>query len=289
MKILWGIDIFDNHPKAFNAAIDFLKALNIHFFINVDALYVASVDSNRENEVKKLQKKLRQQINEKLSGVKKERWFGDGHIIYNELLPQRTSVRKLTEYARINGYDAILVVKHSKAPTKRKLLGTFAEMVVFLSSVPVFLVNPDYPQPDEVENILLAVDDSPKKEREYKSLLRFLFSKGLMMELLHVVKIPLHYLLTESIREYVKDEDRYSEKTFYPLMNIGRQSGWEIDFRLKHTRKSIESVVLAEAKKNNFDMITLIHRDEGSVGFLLGRVIRKLMQETDRPLLLFRS
>lgn len=290
MKVLWAVDIYDEHPKAGDSVFQFLTALDVHFSLKVDALYIASVPhqtlSNEDES--KIQKKLHKQINEKVSRAKKTPWFGECHIVMNKSVPQRTSVKKLTEFCRINGYDALLVVKHSKKTKKQKILGTFAEMSVFLSTVPVFLINPDAVQPEEISELLIAVDDSLKKERDFKNLLRFFSTFGLNMKLLHVIQIPFYFLFTDSIRDYVHDEDRYFEKDFFPMINMAREAGWAAELFLRYTRKSIESTVLSEARKMKADLITLIHKHEDETGYLMGRLTRKLIQQTDRPLLLFR-
>lgn len=290
MKILWAVDIYDEHPKSVDSVFQFLTSLSVHFSLNVDALYIASVPPPNlaEEDENTIQEKLHKQMNAKISRAKTAPWFGDCHIVMNKSLPQRTSVKKLTEFSRINGYDALLVVKHSKKTKKTKFLGTFAEMSVFLSTVPVFLINPDGVQSEKISELLIAVDDSVKKERDFKNLLRFFSTFGLSMKLLHVIPIPFYFLFTDSIRDYVSDEDRYSEKNFFPMLNMARQTGWSAELILKHTRKSIESAVLSEARKTKADLITLIHKHEDETGYLVGRLTRKIIQQTDRPLLLFR-
>lgn len=289
VQILWALDIFNKHPKNIQSDVGFFRALNARCKIKVDAIYIASGEdfiAGMDNS--KVQKQLLKMMNEKLSELKMDKWFRKSHVILNTAIPQRAKVKKLTEFARIDGYDAILISKHSSETKKTKFLGTFTEMVASLSTVPVFINNPDYLQPAQIQNLLIALDDSSKKEREFKNLLRFFSVEILKIHLLHVVKIPFHYLFNKSIRDFVIDEDRSAEKSFYPIIKIANNAGIPIKLHLKHSKREIEKSILSEAKKTGADLITIIHRSENESGFLFGRVSMKLMQETDRPLLLFR-
>lgn len=290
MKILWALDIFENHPKAISASISFFQALNKKTEIEVDAISVVQllgheVSIEEETRVKSKNLKI---LESTLGLATKEKWFGDTIVLLESQIPQRVAVLDLSEYAKENAYDAILLVKHSYKTNYSSFLGSFSEKAVFQSSIPVFLINPDGFIPKEIGKIIVAIDEGPKKEKEFKELVRFIPVNGIDVKIFHRIRIPFYYFFKNSIKQYVTDQKRIILNSFRIIKLIGENVGARLDLDVKSVSKKIDKSILREAKKGNFDLIATIHRRNEIQGYFHGGTTKRIFQNADRPVLLFR-
>lgn len=290
MKILWAVDIFENNPKAINASMRFLKALNWKIDIKVDAVSsifpinpeVVAKEGSKEKE------KYSKRLNLILGKALRQDWFGKSILLFETQIPQRVAVMNITELAKKSDYDAILLVKHSYKNRKPHYLGSFAEMTAFLSSVPIFLINPDGFIPTKLDNIFIALDESSKKEKEFKELIRFLPPKESNIKLFHRMPVPFYYLSKESIKKYVADQKRVILKSLESIKRIGEHADIHIEFDVKESSKNIGDSILKQAKKGESDLLAIVHKGKEAPGYFFGRITRRVLQRADRPVLLFR-
>lgn len=290
MKILWAVDIHESHPKAVNGSCDFLRALNKKIKIKVDAISIVfpveyALPSSVSRELKEKNLKL---LNTKLKQIQKNEWFGRSVILLEAQVPQRVAVLNLTEFAKNNGYDALLLVKHSGKKSRTRYLGSFAEMTSFLSSLPIFLINPDGVLPKDIGRVIVALNETGKKEKDFKSIIRFLSIDKLIIKIFHRIKIPFYFLSKESTRKYVTSQRKILLDAFESIRTIGINTDSSIELDIKSSKKNISDSILQEAKKGDFDLIITIHKGEEASGYLLGRITRNILQNADRPVLLFR-
>jgi nucleotide-binding universal stress UspA family protein len=290
MKILWAVDIFENHPKAIKASMSFLKSLSRNMQIKVDAVTVIHHNEYaiESKEASLFKEKNLDIFRSNLSKALKQDWFGKPIILLETQAPQRVAALNLTEFAKKNNYDAILIVKHSHASRRSNYLGSFAEMITFLSAIPIFLINPDGLIPKKIDNIIVAIDDTSEKEKEFKELIRFFPINDTFIKLFHRTPIPFYYLFKESIKQYVNDQIQIISNSLQSVKLIAENAKASVELDIKGSSKNIGDAILSEAKRNNFELIITIHRGKEAPGFFLGRITRKILQKTDRPVLLFR-
>lgn len=290
MKILWAVDIFENHPKAIKASMCFFQTLSQHIKIKVDAVTVIhQIDYAIEaKEVSRLKEKNVELLKSSLGKALKQDWFSKPIVLLETQVPQRVAVLNLTEFAKNFDYDAILVVKHSHESRRPYYLGSFAEMITFLSSIPIFLINPDGFIPKKIDNIIVAIDDTSEKEKEFKELVGFFPMNGANIKLFHRIPIPFHYLFKDSIKQYVSDQKKITSNSLQSIKLIAENAKALVELDIKGSSKNIEDAILSAAKKNKFDLIMTIHRGKEAPGFFLGRITRRVLQKADRPVLLFR-
>ena len=290
MKILWAVNIHEGHPRAINGCNTFLHALSKKIKIQVDAISIVFPVEYAlpKNKVLELENECLKLLNKTLKKVKKNDWFGRSIILLEAQIPQRVAVLDLTDFAKTNGYDALLLVKHSGDKSRSRYLGSFAEMTSFLSSIPIFLVNPDGVIPKDIGRVIIALDESEKKEQYFKSIIRFLPIEGLIIKLFHRIKIPFYFLSKDSIKKHTATERKNLLEAFESIRKIGINTGRSVELDIKNTKKNISDSILQEAKKGAFDLIITIHKGVEAPGYLLGRVTRNILQNADRPVLLLR-
>lgn len=290
MKILWAVNIFENHPLAINAVTTFFQAMSKNIEIKVDAATVVfplniAIESKEASIIKTENLK---KLNSVLAETRKFGWFGKSMVLLETQIPQRVAVLNLTEYAKSFDYDAILVVKHSGNSHSPHYLGSFAEMTAFLSTLPIFLINPDGFIPEQIRKIFIAQDETAGKEKEFKELVNFFPVQELKLTLFHQISIPFYYLSKESIKQFVVDQKRIIRSNMQSIKRIAENGGANIEFSIKSKSNKIEDSILQEAMKESAELIATFHKRKGVSGLFLGRVTRRLLQKADRPILLFR-
>ena len=287
MKILWAVDVFESHPKAISAMSIFLKAFSLMRPIEVDAVSVVYPSEGRPSDLTR--KEAISLLQARLGQAKKQKWFRREHVILESQIPQRVAVMDLVQFAQNGQYDAIAVVKHSRLGVKRAFLGSFAEMLAFLSPVPLILVNPDGALPKKIRRILFATDADQDCGSTFKKLSQFIFLTGTSVRLHH--RIPFVFpsrMTTEDQRFYKKVEAKRALENFVPVQEIALALGATTEAHVVQENVMIEESILKEARRDQSDLIVLIHKGKGAIGFFLGKVTRRVLQNADRPVLLFR-
>lgn len=289
MKILWAIDIFENHPKTINAGVSFIQALNKKIEIKVDAISVISpLGHEAEEEKDKVERKHKKMLGATLEPASHEKWFGEAIVLLESQIPQRVAVLDLTDYAKENDYDAILLIKHSYKKNHSSFLGSFSKNAAFLSSIPIFLINPDGYIPKDIGKIIVAMDENSKKEKEFKEFVDFLPVNGIKVKIFHSINIPFYYFFKESIKQYVLDQKKILLDSFRTVMRIGENVGGTLELDIMSASKKADEAILQEAKRGEFDLVATIHRKSELQGYFLGHTTKRIFQNADRPVLLFR-
>jgi len=289
MKILWAVDVFENHPKAIEKVARFLAALNARQKIKADAVTVIFPADARPTpkDKKKYSTMLKDLIGKKILN---ESWFNTGHVLFETQIPQRVAVMDILTLAENENYDAIVVVKHSRPGLKRHFIGSFAEMLAFLSPLPLFIVNPDGNVDDQLNNMLFASDGAPELSRNFKKLSQFMSLDGASF-VLHS-QIPLKYpgpRYAAAQKEFTERETKRIQKTFEAVRRVAGNLHVGVEESIKQEDTPTEDSILAAARKKKSSLIVLTHKRKGAIGFFLGRVTRRVLQESDRPVLLLRT
>lgn len=284
-KILWAIDIYENHPKALKASVDFLEALSKVITFKVD---VVSVLYGEKNDSINVKEQYRKKLKVMLGDIPQKEWFGKEVILIERQIPQKAAVLRLLNFARRQNYDAFIIIKHSQKLPSINYLGSFAEMTAFLSEIPLFLINPDGIIPGKIEKILLPIGESDKSEKNFKSLFRFLPLEGKQAKLFHRIAVPFYFRSKEYISQFILDQKNMLKRSFGIIELMGKQSGGKVEIDIKRKSQDLDVAIIEEGRKGNFDLIEIMHTKKGSLGFFLGKTTKKILQNADRPVLLFR-
>ena len=286
MKILWAVDVFESHPKAVKSMSRFLKSLHSHTPLKVDVVSVIFPSETPSASGKREFQKL---LEERLGGARRQKWFNDSHILFESQIPQRVAVMDLIEFAQKGNYDAIVAVKHSKFGKKRAYLGSFAEMLAFLSPISLFLVNPDGETPSQIRRLLLATDASPEYVRDFGKLSKFIPLKGISIHLHYRIPFVFPSRTTPRDQElYRKSETNRATECLARVEELAYRLGSTTEKTIRQESGTTEDTILRSALKQKSDLIVLTHKRKGAIGFFLGRITRRVLQNTDRPVLLFR-
>lgn len=284
-RILWAIDTHEKHPKAVNASVEFLQTLNKTISCEVDAVTVIYGEKTDGIEAKE---QFRERLKFLLGETIKKEWFGKEVILIDKQIPQRAAVLKLLNYAHRQDYDALLIVKHSRKKENISYLGSFAEMTAFLSELPLFLINPDGFIPEKMEKILIPIGETAENAKDFKALFRFLPLEGMKAKLFHRIAIPFYFQSKEYISQFLLDQKNLMLKNIRIIELMAKHSAGKVEIDIKKRTQSIDEAILDTGRKGKFDLIEIMHKRKGSLGFILGKTTKKILQNADRPVLLFR-
>jgi len=217
-------------------------------------------------------------------------WFNDFHVVVEGQSLQRGAVLSLIEFAKKGKYDGIAVVKHSKENRKRAYLGSFAEMLCFLSPLPLFVVNPDGVLPKVVDKMFIATDANPDSAKEFKKLSQFLNLEKAKIHLHHAISVIFPGRMTAEEQEsYRISEEKNAQEGLAEVLETASRLGSKAVMSIVQQNLSKEDSILKAAFKSKSDLIVVTHKGVGAFGFFLGKITRRIIQNADRPVLLFRA
>lgn len=288
MKLLWSVDVHESHPKAVEAAIRFLDALHERVPL---AVHAVTVQVAPENPVPpSLKREIVAKLTKRLGKCSKKKWLRDQHVIFETQVAQRVAVLDVVDYATEGGFDAIMVIKHSKKDRQPAFLGSFAEMLAFISPLPLFLVNPDGDRPSRIRDVLVSTDAGARCAKEFDALSKLVPLDGASLEIFHRIPVAFSsYMSYEDQKRYAGTEATKALGRLSRLRDKATQLDAKARLEIVQRSGTTEDSIMSRAKRAKSDLIVLNHRGKGAVGFFLGRVTRRVLQEADRPVLLLRS
>lgn len=295
MRLLWAVDIFESHPKAIAAAAAFLKSLGSGSVkLEVHAVTVVGLSESlvplaiRPEQQDVLLQDVNSLLADMLGKYKKSAWLKDQYALYNADSSQSSSVKAIIDHARKNKFDGIIAVKHSGHQSRKGFLGSFAEALVYSSPLPIYLVNPDWEAGKSIKKILVASDGTEESARLTYELSRYIPTEGTKTSVLFSLPKPFETILGDEVKDFVRDQEEAARKRMEPILEKAKKSGMKIDLEVQASKDSVEKSILKFAKDKKSDLIVMLQKNKGPAGFLLGRITRKILRETDRPILLVR-
>lgn len=115
-----------------------------------------------------------------------------GRVLVNEETSQAAAVAKFLRYAKREGGAAIAVSSHGRSGLDRLVLGSFAEKVLEISSIPVFFLNHRAPNKTTRRPIAFFPTDFSKESRTaYREFLTSAAGRKFKVILFHAIPYPI--------------------------------------------------------------------------------------------------
>ncbi len=190
----------------------------------------------------------------------------------------------ITEFARANAADLIMMPTHGYGPFRSLLLGSVTAKVLHDSECPVWTLAhiPDPPSHEHVEckKILCAVDDTPASVAVMKWAAELASDTGASLNLVHVVHGPVTFPSREMDQEFEGDLASEASKT----IGLLRDSAG-LDAPLSVRTGNIAAEIREEAHQQGADLIVI---GRGSMHETLGRLrtqAHAIIRESPCPVL----
>lgn len=205
----------------------------------------------------------------------------------------------LASYVLTTDVDLVVMTTHGRSGLAHFWLGSVADTLVRLNSIPSLLLRPtdsatDYAQPPTLKKILIPLDGSSLAEQIVEPALAL----GELMQaeytLLRVVK-PTNFasfsaspqidrLDIETNREMETEATNYLSRVAQRLQSAKHQIGTQVRFA-----QNPANAILEEAQNHGIDLIALAtHGRSGWVRFTLGSVADKVLRGARIPVLMYR-
>jgi nucleotide-binding universal stress UspA family protein len=241
------------------------------------------------------QKKYRPMAETKLNEVVR-----DGSIKKLVLTCQEAGLRPAVEtfvkYARKIKASGLIVSTHARHGFDLWTMGSFAETLILVSKIPVWVINPAYKVPTHVRKILVPIDFSNRSRKFVESL--GTYAKKLDAELLlyHKLADPLDPIIQQgvyslgggwvSVQSYIDTEQEQNVKRMDKMETALRKKNIKATPILDSSPGGLVESIDQAARDNGADLIAVMTRSGPITAALLGSVARGLVRSARVPVLI---
>ncbi len=314
MKIIWAVDPFEDSgnegPVALrDRATDFLRAWGRRADISIEAVYLLSpVELNVSIDVEIPQKTLMLEQYRQSAELNLDRLVSDVNlpqIIDRQVIIEpssslRTSVERLSEYAKEKSADVIVVTSHGRKGVQRLILGSFAETLILHSDVPVLIIGGHSAEPQfDLQRIVFATDLGPhSKELFEKTVLE---AQQLHSELLlfHALPNPVEPVLQSGMyllgggwvpmHQFFAEDAEFRRTRLKEWAEWATSKGVKCEWSLEETPGSISEAICNFAEIKKASLISMAAQSGPVASALIGSIVRQVVRQSPVPVLILRS
>lgn len=284
-KVVWAIDVLGGKKSSQSPMLETLRLLT-QPSTHVEPVFVMSPDYLRlatevfpgqgEGFKAELQMRLAQwgmdQKWEQLTPPK---------LLVADQVMLRSSVNTLVSYAKSSGADLIACTTNAKKGLSRFVLGSFAELLMAHSTVPVLMMNPRTKPVKSFKRILFAFDFSKEAEPVLVEAAKFARSLDAEFIVFHQVEAAASYpvefrsiwpVTPAQNKELIANRKALGERWIQELASYGVRSR----FVLSSKPLSVSESVLMHAAKLKIGLIALASRRGAIASTLSGSVCRQV-------------
>lgn len=284
-KVLLAIDFSANSEQALGTTLDLLKSRSIELhLVHVRVLHESSTDAGREDG-------LLSDLKAFCRRVIRDRGLSDSFAGQYAILSDVAPAAAILRYAADNGIELIVTGTHGRRGFRRLILGSVAEEVVRLSTVPVMTISEQasVSRTGGLHSLLVPVDFSEESVRMVRAAREIAKSIGGEVDLLHVVEETIHPAFYNtgvySVYDLQPDLDRKAIRELQRLYSRAGGPDVEVSFSLRqgHAAKNI----VEYAKDRGFDLIVMAtHGLTGLSHVLIGSVTETVVRTSSCPVLI---
>lgn len=293
-KIVWAMNPFDRNKKLNQSMIRLLGNLEKMSHASIQPVYVLSPEvANQlaQQETNLSENDLLQQMKKiiRASGLKTVK---PPIILKEKINSRRSEVKCLIDYCKEKHISMIAVATHARHGFPRLMLGSFAETLLLLSSLPLVFVNPLETAPRSIKKIFFPTDlgESSKKAITCTvNLADALKAKLQIYSILHIYRRGV--LLTQDVGGMsfpmwiTIDEAKEKGKSF---LNIAKKKRVAAEFKCEEAMGSVVDALLKELVKSKADLISIAAEPLPKLPMMIGSVTRQLVRRASRPIYIYR-
>lgn len=303
-KIVWAIDVYEQSPKADRDVLRTVQMLTRKTGAQVIPVYTmaaGAIDPIAFAENMMWLKEYRKSAKAKLEEyVKACKWqkLGKPHVIECKDGSLRSASKKLSEFAKRAGADAIIVKSSNKSSVTKFFLGSFAESLLLTSKVPTIVVNPKGTVSLDYKRILFPTDFSASSKRAYAKVLKWASGFGATVVLYHKIPTQVDPILMSGLyatgshltpEHYLAERftDAHSEGDKWVAFAKKRKVKAELE--VSNALRGLTEDILYVAKKKKCNLISLVTMASKLETVLIGSVARNLVRNSKLPVLVWPS
>jgi len=196
----------------------------------------------------------------------------------------------IPEAARLKKADLIVMSSHGRSGLGRLILGSVAESVLHITTVPLCIVRTST-MPSTYRGVLVALDGSPEAETILPLVIKIASTLNLEVTLVRV-NVPVRPTVVEGAAWTVLDDPEVeridAEEYLAPLAVDFRRAGIRVKTEVRRG-PAAEEIVKA-ASESNADLLAMTTHGRSGLGrFFLGSVAETVLRTSTLPVLLMRA
>jgi nucleotide-binding universal stress UspA family protein len=198
-------------------------------------------------------------------------------------------VDRISELAQRWKADLIVASTHARKGVKRWILGSFAETLLYYSSMPVFMVNPNWNEANRFRHILFPTDFSDESAEAFNQVLRVARTLSCTVTLFHklIYSLPLLSPLPPSVYPlYMEAFDRELKTRTQDIGNwasVAKKAGVKILTVIDNKEDGSVADAILERMKQKPGFIALASRSGPAKTSVMGSTTRKLVRSAASP------
>lgn len=302
LKIIWPIDPHQSHKKADRNLLNFLTLLRKKIDFELQPVTVVSADFYVTSEyfevldTRALIENMSQSCNDYLKGFRSLKPL-PAVVLENHFSSQGAQAAVLSEYVKKEQADFCIMSSHGRKGWGRVLVGSFAETFLLHSTVPIFVLGPDFKKTDSCQKALIPVElgESSKKfishlvQNEALEFLKSLclFHKISIVDVENVAWAPTLYGLVDyDSKTLLKTAKKNTQKHFEDLTQAAGVKK-RLKFEVSESLDGVAEVVVKRSRKSDVDLVVMRSEAGGLTARVLGSVAREIIRDSRKAVLVY--
>lgn len=282
-----AIDPYEDELKPSAEAIQWLRQWLRSENATLDVIYVLSSNPSHSlfDACTIAEQRLRQAVSEFDLDTRV-----NTRLIYENTNSTRNAVYTVVQYAQEIEADMIFLTSYGRRWVGRLLLGSFADRILAISSVPILFLNQSHSR-QEGKRVLFPTDFSPASRRAFDIFLEQFKDTSPEIVLVHVltsIAALYDYSLIDGTftfpKHYFEDIHRFIQKESARWMSHAQANGFEIQFILEKKNDAVTETLNQVAKNEKIDLIALASSKVQIPTRILGSVASSLFYQRTYPI-----
>ncbi len=215
------------------------------------------------------------------------------HVIVQPQASRKATVSRFLHFAEKVKADMIVAGTHSRTGIRRWILGSFAEMLLHQSQIPVLMVNPHNRPVFRFKNVIFGTDFSESCQRQYPKVLKFAQEIGAELHLFNKVPHPIEPLVQSgvyllgggwiSLDQYMVEETSERNRSAEKWIIEAERWGVTARFVSENLGDSAAEAIVNYARRLDSAVIAMISQTGPVMSALLGSVTREVVRIAPCP------
>lgn len=291
-KILWAVDVFTDIESLEQIAAGniklLLKKLNIEAKVDPICVFPGIGDDFPyvEEEIQKRLDKVQ------VPGLQSLKVIPE-HLLYPPSVADQA--KTLIRYSQENGYDLIVATTHAHNAFNQFLLGSFTEIIVHSSKIPLYIVNPRTEVRKEFKNILLPVNYYGYNDAQLlKSVDLAKQMSSHLMFYHHIRDYSLKYIglqkgmfdILKGRQQKIMDKANAEQKSIKMRLQL---EAADVEFITQTNALSTKESIVQCQKDMNVDLVMIPQSyDERELPFLISGISTFVIQHVNCPVMVIK-
>lgn len=297
LRVLWAIDLLAADKKVRASAESLLKVFSKLTSLEIHPSYIVRFSEQAQplsqgQERKILIANVREAMKKWLSGVKLK--LEEPIAVLQKGVYLRSDVDALVSEAKKAKVDFILVNTHARKGFSRFWMGSFAETLMYQSTIPVLFLNPSSKPISGIKTILFPTNLSPGSQKAMRKV-------GEMANRLRA-ELVLYYnveyfaantglalsemmVLTENIEKNVEERKKTLEKW---ANQMKKDYGIKVKTIVDDSDVRVSSGIIKASQRLPACMIAMASQTGPVLSVLVGSTTRRVVREAGVPVLALR-